>query len=1307
MKKRILSLLLLAAMLITAVPVMTASAAEEATPTEEKESVAYVDPHTLYVADGIQNLFTVFGDQTGVDMTAGTWTAKIGEGVATFGNVQYWEQRSDRGVGYTGLYGQWVDGNLVQSAKGSVLPTDTILASSGATLFNADLVNTRLNLGLSLLPKEDFTVEYFAMYNPIYVANPDGTVAKDENGKPIEYYVANGNNGIASSQYTRPFDYIGFISSTSASRDGTSSNGSPLRGDVAWRLSDANYNNAYSWNAKKLGNDSKWASGIREYGKVHTYVITRDESLTVNTVEEEEVRTVTAVYDLLRDGKSWYTSPTLSTANAVNGTHYYDKDDTGNFYLSSSIPTDFYSVRIYDRALTLDEQKQNHAVDVMLYYGLKLPVAHADAAMMELLASEFSSVACVRDGYDDKQDELQAVIDKEVVRREPLSYTDTLYVTDGLLNLFTVFGEESGVDMTAGTWTAKIGEGDATFGNVQYWEQRSDRGVGYTGLYGQWVDGNLVQSVKGSVLQTDTILASSGATLFNADLVNTRLNLGLSLLPKEDFTVEYFAMYNPIYVANPDGTVAKDENGKPIEYYVANGNNGIASSQYTRPFDYIGFISSTSASRDGTSSNGSPLRGDVAWRLSDANYNNAYSWNAKKLGNDSKWASGIREYGKVHTYVITRDESLTVNTVEEEEVRTVTAVYDLLRDGKSWYTSPTLSTANAVNGTHYYDKDDTGNFYLSSSIPTDFYSVRIYDRALTLDEQKQNHAVDVLLYYDIKLSKEECADEELLAVVFAFANACSLSPGATSSSLAQETLEGKIENYISAKKAGSEIISRYAASEDLVAFYTTFIKGTVDIDAAIWVDLVAGKTAALVGKGGANSHPNRWSMNADGSFGFYVLKGAIEADGTYSGSGDGGAFENNIRLEFGLSQLPEGDFTVDYMAKYKPLYVRDLRPDGAADTVIIAKDENDKPIETYSQSKGTTGNYLYNAPIDRMGWFSSIAQKLDGNSQWPNSGQDNDSPAARGHVNWTFMWKTWSASDANPWRGGWVSINDQKLDGGLAIYGNAFQTNDKIRTYSIMVNETVIGDDPETRVTEGDLILYRDGKFFNSAGSQGKVNSTANAFTQGDASNDPYHDVDVPYSKYPENTGFWLSNNRPTDFYAVRVYDRVLTEAEMKHNRCMDLFYYYGLKMDDACFQNEALLQKVFAILGDEDFIYTASGKATTAERLQGKIDDVVKGDNDYAALYVTDSRLVGLYTAFNEQGGVDLVNGTWKNMVLGSSYSDATIHGAWTAQAKGIGYRVVLGEKTWENVTTEVKNYGISLDDAYENLENFTVETF
>ncbi|MBE6656667.1 MAG: hypothetical protein E7609_07400, partial [Ruminococcaceae bacterium] len=124
MKRRILSLLLLVAMLITAVPVVSASAVEEVTQTEqtevEKESVTYVDPHTLYVTNGLQNLFTVFGDQTGVDMTAGTWTAKIGKGVATFGNVQYWEQRSDRGVGYTGLYGQWVDGNLVQSAKGSV-----------------------------------------------------------------------------------------------------------------------------------------------------------------------------------------------------------------------------------------------------------------------------------------------------------------------------------------------------------------------------------------------------------------------------------------------------------------------------------------------------------------------------------------------------------------------------------------------------------------------------------------------------------------------------------------------------------------------------------------------------------------------------------------------------------------------------------------------------------------------------------------------------------------------------------------------------------------------------------------------------------------------------------------------------------------------------------------------------------------------------------------------------------------------------------------------------------------------------------
>ena len=110
MKKRIVSLLLLAAMLITAIPVMTAAVAAEENQVQQE---TYVDLHTLYVQDGLQNLFTTFGDKTGLDLTAGTWTARAGKGVATIGNKDQWSLNDDGSFGYNMYFGTYINDTYV------------------------------------------------------------------------------------------------------------------------------------------------------------------------------------------------------------------------------------------------------------------------------------------------------------------------------------------------------------------------------------------------------------------------------------------------------------------------------------------------------------------------------------------------------------------------------------------------------------------------------------------------------------------------------------------------------------------------------------------------------------------------------------------------------------------------------------------------------------------------------------------------------------------------------------------------------------------------------------------------------------------------------------------------------------------------------------------------------------------------------------------------------------------------------------------------------------------------------------------
>ena len=56
---------------------------------------------------------------------------------------------------------------------------------------------------------------------------------------------------------------------------------------------------------------------------------------------------------------------------------WFDSDGAGTldqqFWLSSTRPTDFYTVRIYDVALTDDEKVQNRFVDMLYYYGIEIP----------------------------------------------------------------------------------------------------------------------------------------------------------------------------------------------------------------------------------------------------------------------------------------------------------------------------------------------------------------------------------------------------------------------------------------------------------------------------------------------------------------------------------------------------------------------------------------------------------------------------------------------------------------------------------------------------------------------------------------------------------------------------------------------------------------------------------------------------------------------------------------------------------------------------------------------------------------------
>ena len=96
--------------------------------------------------------------------------------------------------------------------------------------------------------------------------------------------------------------------------------------------------------------------------------------------------------------------------------------------------------------------------------------------------------------------------------------------------------------------------------------------------------------------------------------------------------------------------------------------------------------------------------------------------------------------------------------------------------------------------------------------------------------------------------------------------------------------------------------------EGLVNLFTIYGEDNgLDLSKATWTDKLKGSVATLYGTGAKSGQPTRWAQNADGSFGFNVLKGAIMEDGSYNNSGDGATnLGNDIRLQFGVAHCTVG-----------------------------------------------------------------------------------------------------------------------------------------------------------------------------------------------------------------------------------------------------------------------------------------------------------------------------------------------------------------------------------------------------------------
>ena len=742
MKTKLLSFLLLGAMLLTAVPFATTAAEATETPVApeiEATDDGFVVLDSLYV-DGMTAHFSVFGKNAStVNLTAGTWTDLVGGKTATFsyGGVNYWRVNKNGSVGYTSFRGELSGGKV----------------TADSSYNNYKKAANRLQLGLALLPESDFSVEYLAMYKPLYVydATEADKIARNDDKSLMETYdeLALVDPGY---HVEYPIDQLGWFTSFTSYMDHTKhvwdtwAQAYPDKNPFSVERGATHFLfDCPTWYYKRFDGDishNNWYVGggghnpksglnittdaYQKNNQINTYGIYLDETETVSS----DATLTTALFSIYRNAALYNSNESKinSSANADGGTTYYTLDtafsDKHNFWLSSTRATDFFSVRIYKRVLNDSEKRQNHAVDVLNYYDIKIPAEKA--ANAEILSRIFAAVSDEVLLVDDSARAARAYTLQTEVDACYATYADvdSLYVDKNLKSLFTAFvGEEEYLTVSGSNivWKNRVaGAADATFVNTGWAYDATYGGVGYDLIYGQ-IDAN------GTFSATYT-----GNTYYNEN----RLSLGLSLLPKEDYTLEYVALYTPHYVF--DARV-----GKLVPAPETGVSEAITPNQIIgHPVDVIGFVSSYTMHRGHMFDPASTIENKVGllrWRAADSAGYKVWT-NDYGMGNSNRIDN--RATGEIETYGLSRDESKSGDTVS--------AVYTHLFNGAEQHTMNCSST-KTTGDNRYFTFDDDTDFYLSDKLGTTFYALRIYDRVLNEAEIAQNRAADLISYYGILL----------------------------------------------------------------------------------------------------------------------------------------------------------------------------------------------------------------------------------------------------------------------------------------------------------------------------------------------------------------------------------------------------------------------------------------------------------------------------------------------------------------------------------------------------------------------------
>ncbi len=809
-----------------------------------------------------------------------------------------------------------------------------------------------------------------------------------------------------------------------------------------------------------------------------------------------------------------------STWNFTSDGRWYDDAKDGVFKVFNGIGGSIYAVRVYNDVLDSTKLLRNHFVDILAYYKIDTEqVSKLTDEQIAVGAATFADVQINNTSKANVQSFMDALTGKAAA--------DSLYVKDGLVGLFTAYNKDLTVDLAAGKWFNKV---DGTAITLAGAWKNTENGAITNGpfTYGR---ANYVDNYYGGKV------ALRDTSKYNTWNHNNYVNLGIDMLPEGNYSIEIVSEFYETMLLTDEGERVpylsyavtywynKTENGATT---VVSSTTALANTD-TVTYELIG-TGYTPADGYASNSKGSAIGNVKVFTSSggrfEGNPNYAYRWYLATA--DNGWGSfgygtlGASQYwedkggvystipGSVQTKMLTRE------MVYENEALT-SVKFGLYRNA-SKVAYGTMSTDSTKGNGNYYPADAAETvFYLFKNEEVDLYSIRIYNRVLTKDEQKQNRFADVVAYYNLDLTKyNDYTDALKASALNAVANL-----GFTSDKATAQTLLDSIASYATDGKTAYD--NAYVQS-GLVGLFTSFgaYDASVDLVNGVWANKVAdGENATLVG--GAYL----WTVNPNG--GMYYTLNVNQYPTAVANKG-------GINLSDSYADLE--NFTVE--AVYKTIGITDWKGEPYySEYTAQVTDANGVTIPASGQ---LYGNYKSDLATHRFGLLNAFGFASRRTSN------DNNSLGM-------FRW--------------YVSNYHYNMHGGAAANSAIF---------------AAIGNDNQAFYN-----ALRSGTFtYNKATAAAGVTYTMgyNSLTgiSGTVAADKYAELAAfDYADSADKAGeFSLLNGYPAEVYAIRVYNRALTEDEFLQNHFVDMAAYFGLDLSLIGEGEEATIYAAFKNISTE-----------------------------------------------------------------------------------------------------------------------------